>query len=122
MDPQTPNAARAEAERVVLLPGFDEFLLGYSDRRAQLNPAFAARIVPGGSGVFRPTVLSAGRVVGTWKPTGRGAQQTVAATPFTSFTQEIRTAVPRLYAACRRPQAPRCRSLVVRKWIRAAAS
>lgn len=102
MDPQTPEllaAARAEAGGVLLLPGFDEFILGYADRRAQLDPAYADRIVPGGNGVFRPTVVRAGRVIGTWARTGRGAQQTICASPFTSFSDEVSAAIPRVYAA-----------------------
>ena len=106
LDPHTPDrlaGARAEAEAegegVLLLPGFDELLLGYRDRRAQLDPAYAERIVPGGNGVFRPTVVSAGRVVGTWTRTGRGARQEVAATPFTTFTPGVESAIPELYAA-----------------------
>jgi len=49
---------------VLLLPGFDEFLLGSRDRSAQLDPAYADRIVPGGNGMVRPTIVSAGSVVG----------------------------------------------------------
>jgi len=84
LDPQTPDrlaAARVHAAGILLLPGFDEFLLGYRDRSAQLDPAYADRIVPGGNGIFRPTIVSAGRVEGTWTSTGRGARQEVTATP-----------------------------------------
>ncbi|WP_276353364.1 winged helix DNA-binding domain-containing protein [Cohnella caldifontis] len=52
-----------------LLAGFDQFLLGYTDRAAVLHPDYAPRIVPGGNGIFQPTVVSDGRVVGTWKRT-----------------------------------------------------
>ncbi|HLZ68312.1 MAG TPA: winged helix DNA-binding domain-containing protein [Dehalococcoidia bacterium] len=52
-----------------LLPGFDEYLLGYADRGAVLAPAHAPRIVPGGNGIFFPTVVIDGRVAGTWKRT-----------------------------------------------------
>ena len=102
MDPGTPDrldACRAEARGTFLLPGFDEFILGYSDRRATLPTEFAARIVPGGNGVFRPTVVSDGRVVGTWRHAGRGAKRAVEATPFTSFPAGVAEAIPRTYAA-----------------------
>lgn len=52
---------------VHLLPAFDELLLGYRDRTATLDPAFADRICPGGNGVFRPMVVIDGQTVGTWK-------------------------------------------------------
>jgi len=102
MDPRTPDllrACRRRARGVFLLPGFDELVLGYQDRRATLPPEFAPRIVPGGNGVFRPTVVSDGQVVGTWKHTGRGARRSVTATPFTSFTTTVARAIPRVYAS-----------------------
>jgi hypothetical protein len=92
MDPETPDrltACRDEAEGVVLLPGFDEFVLGYRDRTTILAPEFADRIVPGNNGMFRPTVVLGGQVVGTWQWTGRGAKRTLTATPFTSFPDAV---------------------------------
>ena len=55
-----------------LLPGFDEFLLGYAHRGHVLAAEHAARVVPGGNGVFRGTLVSAGTVVGTWVRAGDG--------------------------------------------------
>ena len=88
LDPATPDrlaACRAEAEGLFLLPGFDEFVLGYGDRRPILDPEFAGRIVPGNNGMFRPSVVHRGQIVGTWQWAGRSAKRTVTATPFTSF-------------------------------------
>jgi hypothetical protein len=90
---------RSQARGVFLLPGFDEFILGYADRRAVLPTAFADRIVPGGNGMFRPTVVHDGQVIGTWKHTGRGAKRTVAATPFVAFTDKVAEAIPAAYAS-----------------------
>jgi hypothetical protein len=92
MDPATPDrlaGCRDEATGLFLLPGFDEFVLGYGDRRAILDPQFAEHIVPGNNGMFRPTVVHGGRVVGTWQWTGRGAKRTVTATPFTAFPEGV---------------------------------
>jgi hypothetical protein len=50
-----------------LLPGFDEYLLGYKDRSDVLAVEHARKIVPGGNGIFQPTLVSNGQVVGTWK-------------------------------------------------------
>ncbi len=50
-----------------LLAGYDELHLGYRDREALLDPAHADRVCPGGNGVFRPTVVVDGRMVGTWR-------------------------------------------------------
>jgi hypothetical protein len=96
MAPETPDllaSFRRAACGVFLLPGFDEFLLGYGDRSAVLYPEFADRIVPGGNGMFRPTVVVGGRVVGTWARTGRGDPRDVIATPFTEFSGDVTAAI-----------------------------
>ncbi|NHI16109.1 winged helix DNA-binding domain-containing protein [Microbacterium excoecariae] len=70
-----PHVASAPADPgdtgVTLVPGFDEWILGYADRALTASPAAQAALVPGGNGVFRPAVLLDGRVVGTWR--GRAA-------------------------------------------------
>jgi hypothetical protein len=100
MDPQTTGrleGCRRQARGVFLLPGFDEYMLGYGDRSAALSPEFAERIVPGGNGMFRATVIADGQVVGTWARAGRGTKKTVLATPFTDFSTQVSKAIPRLY-------------------------
>lgn len=101
MDPATPDrlADCSDPGRLLLLPGFDEYLLGYGDRGAVLPAAFADRIVPGGNGVFRPTVVDGGQVVGTWRHAGRGAGRTVEAEPFTAFGRRQERAIARAHAA-----------------------
>lgn len=86
---------REVAEGVFLLPGFDEYLLGYGDRSAVLPAQFAERVVPGGNGVFQPTVVVAGQVSGTWRRPPRGRVRQVVATPFAGFTAGVEAAVAR---------------------------
>ena len=52
---------------VTLVPGFDEWILGYADRSLVATPLAFEALVPGGNGVFRPAVLMDGRVVGSWR-------------------------------------------------------
>jgi hypothetical protein len=102
MDPATPDLLtphRKAAREVLLLPGFDEYMLGYADRSAALPAEHAERIVPGGNGVFQPTVVSAGQVVGTWRAAGKAGRREVAATPFAAFTKAVAAAIPERYAA-----------------------
>lgn len=82
--PQTSPTNCAGAP-VYLLPGFDEFVLGYGDRSAILDPAYADRICPGGNGVFSPTVVIDGKIAGTWKRTLKKAGVLVEWTPFHSL-------------------------------------
>jgi hypothetical protein len=102
LDPETPErlaSAGPAADDVLLLPAFDEFLLGYGDRSAVLGTAHAHRIAPGGNGVFRPTVVSGGRVVGVWRQTTHGGRRTFAAEPFESFSPQVAAAIERAHAA-----------------------
>ena len=102
LDPGTPEllaAAREEARGTVLLPGFDEFVLGYGDRSAVLDPAFAPRIVPGSNGMFLSTVVVDGRIVGTWRYEGRGARRAAVGTAFDPADAHLVAGVPELAAA-----------------------
>jgi hypothetical protein len=102
LDPQTLaslTALRQKARDVFLLPAFDEYLLGYQTRTAVLPKEFASRIVPGGNGVFLPTVISDGEVVGTWKRVGTGTKRIVTAVAFTDFDERVSEAIERVYSA-----------------------
>lgn len=81
---QSPTALVPDGpiEGVHLLPAFDEFLLGYRDRSASLDPAHADAVAPGANGVFRPILVVDGRVVGTWSRTVKRATVTVTPQPF----------------------------------------
>lgn len=84
--PQTLEAypgLRTRARRaVLLLPGFDELVLGYADRTATLAPEHAARVVPGGNGVFKPTLVVGGRAVAVWRTAGTGRNRRLEVDPF----------------------------------------
>ena len=70
------SAARFPGARsVLLLPGFDEYLLGYTDRSAALAPEHANLTVPGGNGVFKATVVAGGQVAGTWRKAQGAAEK-----------------------------------------------
>nr|NLD41577.1 winged helix DNA-binding domain-containing protein [Actinomycetales bacterium] len=81
-DPEVPalvEAHREEAERHLLLPAFDELILGYADRTATLAAAHETDVVPGRNGVFRPVAVRGGRAYATWT---RNAAGEVRLTPF----------------------------------------
>jgi hypothetical protein len=102
LDPGTPDllaACRREAQGAFLLPGFDELVLGYADRSATVPLRFADRVVPGGNGVFRPTVVDRGQIVGTWRYAGRGARRTIDATGFETLPDRVTQRLPKLAAA-----------------------
>jgi len=63
--------------RGLLLPGFDEYLLGYADRQHVLDAQYAQKIVPGSNGVFRPILVQQGRIIGTWQLAKRKRSEVV---------------------------------------------
>jgi hypothetical protein len=87
--PGLEPAARA----VRLLPGFDEYLLGYSDRSAPLSGADTAVIVPGGNGMFLSTVVVNGEVVGSWRRTQRGKKVQLGVEPLHDIPASARSGV-----------------------------
>ena len=67
LDNLPPPASRTG--QVLVLPGFDEYLLGYKDRSLMLAEEHQQAIIPGGNGVFQATLVRDGMVIGTWKRT-----------------------------------------------------
>jgi hypothetical protein len=52
-------------------------VLGYTDRSLVLKPEYFNKIVPGGNGVFKKTVVAGGEVIGTWARAGTRASAAV---------------------------------------------
>jgi hypothetical protein len=82
------NGSAAATPSAYLLPGFDEYLLGYANRSAVLDPLHAGKIVPGGNGIFQLAVVMNGRVVGTWKRVLKKNHVLITASPFKPFTRK----------------------------------
>ncbi|KNX37560.1 winged helix DNA-binding domain-containing protein [Luteipulveratus halotolerans] len=99
-DPLLPDLYaehRRATARPLLLPSFDEILLGYGDRSPALDDGDIDHVVPGKNGFFHPTVMHRGRIVATWRrPAVPG--DAVTATPFTSLPSAVERALPRLSA------------------------
>lgn len=79
----TPDHTMHDTSGVYLLPGFDEYLLGYKDRGDVLAPAHAHNVAPGGNGIFFPLIVAGGQVVGTWKRTLKQSGVAITLSPFT---------------------------------------
>jgi hypothetical protein len=80
-----PNHMAHDESNVHLLPGFDEYLLGYKDRSAVLPEEHAPKIVPGKNGVFLPTIVVDGQVVGIWKRKLKKNSIDITLSPFTNL-------------------------------------
>jgi len=81
------------AKPALALPGFDEFLLGYKDRSLMLDKEHQQAIIPGGNGIFQPTVVLGGRVVGTWRRAVKRSTAQITVTPFAALNERERSRV-----------------------------
>jgi hypothetical protein len=84
--PPVQSGMATDSPSAYLLPGFDEYLLGYTDCSDVLEPAHSAKIIPGSNGVFMPTLVIDGRVRGIWKRVLRKTSMTMTPIPFTPLT------------------------------------
>jgi hypothetical protein len=88
----------AAAPGIHLLPGFDEYLLGYADRTAQLGGHPLADVVPGGNGMFLSTIVVNGEIAGTWRRTVTAKGVAVALAPWKPLAARTRADVERAAA------------------------
>lgn len=79
---ENSNAIPAEPN-VQMLPGFDEFLLGYKDRTVSLQTQFNTLWCPGNNGMFMPFVVKNGEVIGIWKRINGNSAKNIEITYFT---------------------------------------
>ena len=63
LSPSTPTL-KVASPTAYLLPPYDEYTVAYKDRSAVLDPAYAEQT---GNGIFGPTIVVDGQIVGTWK-------------------------------------------------------
>ncbi|MDN5601116.1 MAG: winged helix DNA-binding domain-containing protein [Brachybacterium sp.] len=63
--------------RELLLPGFDELVLGYRDRLYLMDEERHHALVPGNNGVFKRAALRRGEVVGVWSRRGAAGKRTL---------------------------------------------
>ena len=68
-----------------LLPMFDNYLLGYRDRTAMLDPARHPQVYVGG--IIKASVVCDGRLIGIWRLDRATRKAAVRVTPFESFTR-----------------------------------
>jgi hypothetical protein len=85
----TPGLEEA-ADGIHLLPGFDEYLLGYADRTAQLGGRPLSDVVPGLNGMFLSTIVVNGEISGTWRRTVTTKGVELSAEPWTALSASAR--------------------------------
>jgi len=65
-----------------LLPNFDEYIIGYTDRSAIFDATYAQRLDARHNPLFQHTIVIAGQIMGTWKRTLQKDKVVVFVKPF----------------------------------------
>ena len=90
----TKRGSGARPHSVQLLPGFDEYMLGYIGRGHQLGEhlvAYGSKVAA--NGMLAPTVVVGGRAIAIWKRKLTAREVTFALTEFQPLTATERAAV-----------------------------
>lgn len=75
----------------LLLPGYDEFVIGYRDRSAVLDGRHSKKVLSS-NGIFYPTIVIDGRVRGSWKANRKNKEILVEASLFSALSKaEVRS-------------------------------
>lgn len=83
----------------LLLPGFDEFILGYQDRLFAMSAEQHHRLVPGNNGVFKKSIVAGGVVRGVWARAGRPGRRSLETDEFVPLSATLRSRLGALFAA-----------------------
>lgn len=78
--------AKDASPKAYLLPAFDEYTVAYKDRSAVLNPLYAKQVNTG-NGIFFPTIVIDGQIVGTWKRTPKKSAVVITPSSFAKLNE-----------------------------------
>lgn len=92
-------ATGRSASRPLLLPGFDEFILGYQDRLFALTERDHPKLVPGNNGMFKRGAVLGGRVVGSWKRGGTPGRRRLELTRFEDLSSRAESGFEKAFRA-----------------------
>ncbi|HLG65632.1 MAG TPA: winged helix DNA-binding domain-containing protein [Ktedonosporobacter sp.] len=79
------SAPQAHAQTAYLLPNYDEYTVGYTDRRAIFDATHTHKLDPR-SGLLGSMMVLDGQVIGTWKRTFKKNSVIIEANPFISLS------------------------------------
>jgi hypothetical protein len=76
------NSESSAKNDIHLLPGFDEYMLGYKDRSLALADEHNKKVTGAANGLFAATVVVNGAIAATWKRTVKKDSVAIEITPF----------------------------------------
>ena len=73
--------------KAFLLPNFDEYTVGYTDRSAGFDAAYREKLNPRDSSLLGYLLVIGGRIAGAWKRSFKNGSVIVSAEPFSPLTE-----------------------------------
>jgi len=89
---RTASPKSGAASKALLLPTFDEFLVGYKDRSFAIAARHGRQLGFGG-GIMTPTILYDGQIIGVWKRTFKNERAFIHMHTFAGLKKSQRSAV-----------------------------
>ncbi len=86
-DPTT-SSIQAQPRRAFLLPNYDEYIVGYTDRGAIFDPSHAAHLDARHNPLFQNTLLINNQIAGAWKRTIKPDRIILEIKPFAPLGKE----------------------------------
>jgi hypothetical protein len=87
------NAAKRSHPTVHLLPDYDEYTVGYTDRAAIFDITHSNKLDARGSVLAQYSIMINGQVAGTWKRTIKKNEVVIELVPFTMLTDDQNQAI-----------------------------
>lgn len=81
------TTAKVGRQATYLLPNFDEYIVGYTDRSAIFDSSHVNKLDARSNPLFQHTIVINGQVAGTWKRTLKKDTVIIEINPFTPFTK-----------------------------------
>ncbi|MDP4131145.1 MAG: winged helix DNA-binding domain-containing protein [Bacteroidota bacterium] len=82
------------------LPAFDEYFIGYKNRKNLLDSAFSRQIQTA-NGIFNPIIIKNGQIAGTWKRNEQKSELLIELSPFSDSSRfldkKLLTAIGKYY-------------------------
>ncbi|HEY7356593.1 MAG TPA: winged helix DNA-binding domain-containing protein, partial [Ktedonobacterales bacterium] len=79
--------AREPAQTAYLLPNYDEYIVGYTDRSAIFDAAHIPKLDARANPLFQHTMVLDSQVAGTWQRTFQKGVAIIATSPFTTLSE-----------------------------------
>jgi len=91
--PNSTPSTKSSSSQAYLLPNYDEYTVGYTERSAIFDPSHTNKLDSRGGILFQYTIVLDGQIAGTWKRTIKKYEVVIEMTPFITLTKVQKQAI-----------------------------